>query len=93
VRVVPPDNHLGPARLLEHVEHFGLEDGVDGLNADARAVLWHREYVRTRDLCSGNRRGKGEKRREWDKRDEKEEREREREKERERSETNEIHGQ
>ena len=45
VRVVPADDHLGAAGLLEHVEHLGLEDGVDGLDGDAGARLWHGEDI------------------------------------------------
>ena len=34
-----------PAGLLEHVQHLRLEHRVDGLHADARARLRHREHV------------------------------------------------
>ena len=43
--VVPADDHLGPSGLLQHVEHLGLEDGVDGFNADAGSGLRHGEHV------------------------------------------------
>mmetsp|Transcript_51009 Transcript_51009/g.119886 ORF Transcript_51009/g.119886 Transcript_51009/m.119886 type:complete len:328 (+) Transcript_51009:455-1438(+) len=45
VRVVPAYDHLRPPRLLEHVEHLGLEDGVDRFDAHPRARLRHGEDV------------------------------------------------
>ena len=45
VGVVPPHDHLPPPGLLEHVEHLGLVDRVDGLDADRRAGLGHAEHV------------------------------------------------
>mmetsp|Transcript_3142 Transcript_3142/g.7971 ORF Transcript_3142/g.7971 Transcript_3142/m.7971 type:complete len:340 (-) Transcript_3142:11-1030(-) len=43
--VVPPDHHLRPARLLEHVEHLGLKHGIHRLDAHPRPALGHREHV------------------------------------------------
>mmetsp|Transcript_10239 Transcript_10239/g.21461 ORF Transcript_10239/g.21461 Transcript_10239/m.21461 type:complete len:286 (+) Transcript_10239:190-1047(+) len=45
VGVIPPHDHLAPPRLLEHIEHFRLEDGIDGLDADRRSGLGHGEDV------------------------------------------------
>lgn len=45
VGMVPADDDLRAAGLLEHVEHLGLEDGVDGLDGDAGAALRHGEHV------------------------------------------------
>mmetsp|Transcript_31889 Transcript_31889/g.93710 ORF Transcript_31889/g.93710 Transcript_31889/m.93710 type:complete len:331 (+) Transcript_31889:2125-3117(+) len=43
--VVPTHHHLTAAGLLQHVEHLGLVDGIDGLDADAGARLGHAEHV------------------------------------------------
>ena len=43
--VVPAHHHLASAGLLEHVEHLGLVDRIDGLDADGRAGLRHAEDV------------------------------------------------
>ena len=37
VGVVPPNHHLWPAGLLEHVEHFRLEHMVDRLDRNGRS--------------------------------------------------------
>mmetsp|Transcript_40664 Transcript_40664/g.68091 ORF Transcript_40664/g.68091 Transcript_40664/m.68091 type:complete len:296 (-) Transcript_40664:132-1019(-) len=47
--VIPPYNHLGPPGLLEHVQHLGLEDRIDCLNANTGSALGHREDVRDSD--------------------------------------------
>ena len=43
--MVPADNHLWTPRLLEHVKHLGLEDGVDRLHTHPRPALWHGKHV------------------------------------------------
>jgi len=43
--MVPSDDHLGSAGLLEHIEHLRLKHGVDGLDGDAGARLRHGEDV------------------------------------------------
>mmetsp|Transcript_46170 Transcript_46170/g.143021 ORF Transcript_46170/g.143021 Transcript_46170/m.143021 type:complete len:272 (+) Transcript_46170:250-1065(+) len=45
VGVVPAHDHLRSPRLLQHVQHLGLEDGVHGLDADAVPGLRHGEDV------------------------------------------------
>ena len=45
MRVVPSHDHFGSSGLLQHIEHLGLEDGVDGFDADAGARLRHGEDV------------------------------------------------
>lgn len=52
VGVVPADDHLGPAGLFEHVEHFSLEYVVDGFDGDGCAGLGHGEDVYAGDLAS-----------------------------------------
>ena len=49
VGVVPAHHHLPPAGLLEHVEHLGLVDGIDGLDAHRRTRLGHAEHIHTID--------------------------------------------
>mmetsp|Transcript_27721 Transcript_27721/g.65035 ORF Transcript_27721/g.65035 Transcript_27721/m.65035 type:complete len:332 (+) Transcript_27721:223-1218(+) len=43
--VVPTHDHLTSARLLQHVQHLGLVDRIDGLDADGRSRLRHAEHV------------------------------------------------
>ena len=45
VGVVPADHHLWPPGLLQHVQHFGLEYGIDGLHANSRTALRHGKDV------------------------------------------------
>lgn len=45
MRVVPSYDHLGPTGLLEHVEHFGLEDVVNRFDSDSRSGLRHGKDV------------------------------------------------
>uniref|UniRef100_A0A915IMT9 Uncharacterized protein n=1 Tax=Romanomermis culicivorax TaxID=13658 RepID=A0A915IMT9_ROMCU len=35
VTMVPTDNHFRASRLFQHIQHFGLENGIDGFDADA----------------------------------------------------------
>ena len=45
MRVVPPNNHLGPSSLLEHLYHLSLKDVIDGFDGDGCAGLGHGEDV------------------------------------------------
>mmetsp|Transcript_120 Transcript_120/g.157 ORF Transcript_120/g.157 Transcript_120/m.157 type:complete len:260 (+) Transcript_120:259-1038(+) len=43
--MVPSNHHFSSARLLEHVEHFGLEYRIDGFDGYGGTGLWHGKYV------------------------------------------------
>lgn len=50
MRVVPPNHHLWSTGLLEHVQHLGLENVVDGFDRDGCTGLRHGKDVDDRDL-------------------------------------------
>lgn len=47
MRVIPPDDHLGPTRLLQHVQHLCLKDVIDGFDRDRGSGLRHGKDVDT----------------------------------------------
>jgi len=42
-------DHLRSVRLLEHVQHLRLEDGINCFDTDPRTGLWHGEYINHTD--------------------------------------------
>lgn len=43
--MIPTNDHFWSSRLLEHIQHLGLEDVVHGFDGDGRSGLRHGKDV------------------------------------------------